>query len=94
MRFAHLEYEQDKFGWMGAQVTFIGFDELIHFTEGQFWYLLSRNRSTCGIKPHIRATCNPDPDSFVADLVKWWIDPQIPRPGSPFLSGQALSDGS
>jgi predicted phage terminase large subunit-like protein len=76
LRFAHLEYEQDKYGWMGAQVAFIGFDELTHFTEGQFWYLLSRNRSTCGVKPYLRATCNPDPDSFVADLVKWWIDQQ------------------
>lgn len=76
LRFAHLEYEQDKFGWMGAQVAFIGFDELTHFTEGQFWYLLSRNRSTCGVRPYVRATCNPDPDSFVADLIKWWINPQ------------------
>ena len=76
LRFAHLEYEADKFGWMGSQVAFIGFDELTHFTEGQFWYLLSRNRSTCGVRPYVRATCNPDPDSFVLDLVKWWIDPQ------------------
>jgi predicted phage terminase large subunit-like protein len=76
LRFAHLEHEQDKFGWMGAQVAFIGFDELTHFTEGQFWYLLSRNRSTCGVKPYVRATCNPDPDSFVAELVRWWIDQQ------------------
>ena len=28
----------------------------------------------CGIKPYIRATCNPDPDSFVAELIEWWID--------------------
>jgi predicted phage terminase large subunit-like protein len=76
LRFAHLEHEEDKFGWMGAQVALIGFDELTHFTEGQFWYLLSRNRSTCGVKPYVRATCNPDPDSFVAELIQWWIDQQ------------------
>ena len=24
--------------------------------------------------PYIRATCNPDADSWVADLLQWWID--------------------
>ena len=36
--------------------------------------MLSRNRSTCGVKPYVRATCNPDSDKWVADFVSWWID--------------------
>src|SRR5699024_949361 len=24
-------------------------------------------------KPYVRATCNPDPDSWVAELIEWWI---------------------
>jgi predicted phage terminase large subunit-like protein len=28
-----------------------------------------------GIRGYIRATCNPDPDSFVRHLVAWWINP-------------------
>ena len=52
---------------------YIGFDELTHFTETQFFYLLSRNRSTCGIKPYVRATCNPDAGSWVATFISWWI---------------------
>ena len=40
----------------------------------QFLYMLSRNRSTCGIHPYVRATCNPDADSWVADLIAWWIN--------------------
>src|ERR1051326_5737574 len=36
--------------------------------------MLSRNRSSCRIKPYIRATCNPDADSWVADFLSWWID--------------------
>lgn len=69
----------------GAQYAFEGFDELTHFSEAQFWYLVGRNRSVCGVNPYIRATCNPDPDSFVADLVEWWIeqDPASPRYGLP-----------
>lgn len=74
IKFAHMEYEKNKIDWQGAQICMIGFDELTHFTEGQFWYLFSRNRSDCGIKPYIRATCNPDPDSWVAKLIAWWID--------------------
>lgn len=50
------------------------FDELTHFSETVFFYLLSRNRSTCGVKPYMRATCNPDPDSWVAKFIEWWID--------------------
>lgn len=69
-----MQYESNVFDWQGAQIAMIGFDEVTHFTEKQFWYMLSRNRSTCGVKPYIRATCNPDPDSFVARLIEWWID--------------------
>ena len=71
--FSHLQLEKDKYSWQGAQVCLIAFDELTHFTATQFWYMLSRNRSTCGIKPYIRATCNPDADSWVRSLVDWWI---------------------
>lgn len=50
------------------------FDEVTHFTETQFFYMLSRNRSTSGVSGYIRATCNPDPDSFIRKLIDWWID--------------------
>lgn len=26
------------------------------------------------MKPYIRATCNPDADSWVAEFIEWWID--------------------
>jgi len=42
--------------------------------------MVSRNRSTCGVKPYIRATCNPDADSWVADFLAWWIDPESGLP--------------
>jgi predicted phage terminase large subunit-like protein len=52
----------------------IGFDQLEHFSERMFFYMLSRNRSTCGVRPYVRATCNPDPDSWLASFISWWID--------------------
>ena len=69
-----LQYDDDVLQWQGSQIACILFDELTHFTSRQFWYMLSRNRSMCGVRPYVRATCNPDPDSFVAKLVEWWID--------------------
>ena len=73
MQFAGLEYDKDVYNWQGAQITYLGFDELTHFTKKQFFYMLSRNRSTCGIRPYVRATTNPDADSWVADFISWWI---------------------
>lgn len=72
--FAHMQYESDKHNWQGSQIPLICFDELTHFTQGQFFYMLSRNRSLSGVRPYIRATTNPDADSWVRGLVDWWID--------------------
>lgn len=77
--FRHLQHETDKLAWQGSQVAMMGFDELTHFTESQFFYMLSRNRSTSGVKPYVRATCNPVPEcdpigGWVNRLIAWWID--------------------
>lgn len=71
--FAHMEHEKHRFGWQGAQIPLIGFDELTHFTWKQFIYMLSRNRSVSGVPGRIRGTCNPDPDSWVRNFIDWWI---------------------
>jgi predicted phage terminase large subunit-like protein len=71
--FAHLEHEKNKLDWQGSEIPYIGFDELTHFSKSQFLYMLSRNRSMSGIPGKIRGTCNPDPDSFVRELIDWWI---------------------
>jgi hypothetical protein len=73
--FSHLEHEATKTAWDGAQIAFLGFDELIHFTESQFWYLISRNRSTSGVRPYVRATTNPQISGWVKRLISWWIYP-------------------
>lgn len=74
VNFAHIGSDKDCEDWQGSQITMIGFDELTHFTEHQFFYMLSRNRTDSGVSPYIRATCNPDADSWVATFIKWWID--------------------
>lgn len=73
-QFAHLEYEKNVLDWQGSQIPWIGFDELTHFTRHQFFYMLSRNRSTSGVPGTIRATTNPDAESWVRLFIDWWID--------------------
>lgn len=80
IKFAHMQYEQDRYEWDGAQIPFIGFDQLEHFTWRQFFYMLSRNRSLCGVNPYVRATCNPDPDHWLRSFMQWWIDEETGLP--------------
>jgi predicted phage terminase large subunit-like protein len=80
IKFSHLQFETTVYDWQGAQITLICFDELTHFSAHQFFYMVSRNRSTCGVQPYIRATCNPDADSWVADFLAWWIDQETGLP--------------
>ena len=72
--FRQIARDEDVYDWQGTEICCIEFDELTHFSQFQFFYMLSRNRSTCGIRPYVRATCNPDADSWVAKFIEWWID--------------------
>jgi predicted phage terminase large subunit-like protein len=70
--FSHMQREDDKLSWKSAQIPLIELDQLETFTASQFFYMLSRNRSMCGVKPYIRASANPEP-GWLADFLAWWI---------------------
>jgi len=76
IKFDHLNQESNILDHQGAAYVFIGFDELTHFTKKQFFYLLTRNRppAGCTLRPYVRATCNPDADSWVAEMISWWVN--------------------
>jgi len=79
VRFSHMQHAKDRFSWDGSQIPLIGFDQLESFEEIQFWFMLSPNRSTCGVRPYVRATCNPVPEDDVVGgwlhkLIAWWLD--------------------
>lgn len=72
--FSYLELEKYKIAHQGLQYSFIGFDELTHYSESQFTYLLSRLRSGADMDSFCLATCNPDPDSWVLRWIEWYLD--------------------
>lgn len=79
LQFRHMQRESDRLKYQGAQIPFIGFDELTHFTRKQFLYMLSRNRSTCGVRPYMRGTYNPVPPDdpvggWIHEFVGWYLD--------------------
>lgn len=86
VKFAHMQHEEDRFAWKGAQVPLIGFDQLEGFGEQQFWYMLSRNRDPSGTcLPYLRGTCNPTPEDdpiggWLCRLIAWWVDQETGYP--------------
>ena len=71
--FDHLERYADCLSYQGSQIVLVAFDELTHFDEDVFWYMFSRIRSDSGVDGYVRATTNPDPDSWVRTFIDWWI---------------------
>lgn len=74
IHFAHMQHEDDRNSWDGSEIPLICFDQAESFTWSQVSYMFSRNRSTCGVKPYIRMTCNPDKNSWLRQFLSWWID--------------------
>ena len=71
--FRHMENEDDRYKYDGAQIPLIEFDQLESFTAKQFFYMMSRNRSMSGAKSRMRASANPQP-GWLADFLQWWWD--------------------
>jgi len=92
LSFGSLQYETDLMKWHSSEICYIGFDEVTEMSERSFFYLLSRNRSTCGVRPYVRASCNPDSESWIAKFVEWWIDQEtglpISEPWWPLIAEQ------
>ena len=74
--FSH--YENDKAGQLyhGLELSNVFYDECTHASESHIWWLISRLRTKAKMNPSIWLSCNPDPDSFLFDWVKWWLYPE------------------
>jgi len=72
--FNHLEHEKNKESYQGGQLSAVFFDELTHFSQTQFTYLLSRLRSDAEVDGFCMASCNPANDSWVKLWIEWWLN--------------------
>lgn len=79
--FTYLELDKHADAWYGSEIAKIYFDEFQFRTEYQFDVLRSRNRSRADVVKGIRCTLNPDPNHFVYD----WVKPFLDEEGFPIL---------
>ena len=87
LEFGSVPHEDDKEKYQGRAHGFVGFDELCHFTESQYRFLIGWNRST---DPNERCRVvgagNPPMTAEGAWVIKYWgpwLDPTHPNPAKP-----------
>lgn len=61
MHFCHLNEEKDKRKYQGAQIQWLYFDELTHFSQSMYEYIRTRLRAPVklGVTPIVRSASNP-----------------------------------
>jgi predicted phage terminase large subunit-like protein len=86
LSFGYLDTELDIYRYQGAELSFIGFDEVTQFSEKQYRYLFSRLRKPVGlpVPMRIRAATNPGGigHQWVYDR---FINPKSKRQSSVFI---------
>ncbi len=86
--FGYLATENDVYQYQSAEYDVIRFDELTHFTEGQYVYLLSRIRGANGYPKQVKSTTNP------GGIGHSWVKRRFidaAPPGEPFTCESGLS---
>jgi hypothetical protein len=87
IEFGSVQHEDDKEKYQGRAHDFKGFDEITHFTESQYRFLIAWNRSSKpGQRCRVVATGNPPHTAEGAWVIKYWapwLDPNHPNPAKP-----------
>ena len=86
--FGYCAYESDVYQYQSAEYDQIRFDELTHFTEGQYLYLLSRLRGTNSYPKQVKSSTNPG--GIGHSWVKARFIDQSP-PGQAFFGSDGIS---
>lgn len=76
--FGNMANSDSFLNYQGLSFAFIGFDELTHFTQEEYEYLISRNRADGpGVRVYIRATANP------GGIGHGWVKERFITPAAP-----------
>ena len=57
--FGYIQYEKDVYQYQSAEYDVIRFDELTHFTEFEYLYMISRCRGANPYPKHVKSSTNP-----------------------------------
>lgn len=87
VEFGSCQYEEDKEKYQGREHDLKAFDEITHFTETQYTYIIGWNRSSIpGQRCRVVVTGNPPrkPEGFWV-IRRWraWLDPTYSNPAKP-----------
>lgn len=75
LKFGYLDNPKDKYDYQGAELSFLGFDEIQQLDEDNVIYLLSRLRKTdVDYNLQAYATGNPDYEAFIRPWVEFGLD--------------------
>lgn len=72
--FSYLSNDKDADAWYGTEINCAFFEEAQYRSGYQFDVIRSRNRSMSSVPKSIRCTLNPDPNSFIYEWVKPFLD--------------------
>lgn len=76
--FGAMQHTNDRFKYQGRAYDYIAFDELTHFTQDEYLYLLSRNRASGpGTWVYLRASANP------GGIGHGWVKARFLTPAPP-----------
>jgi len=73
IEFIGLDGEEGMNKIQGLEISACMIDEATHISDEEFWWTVSRLRTNANMMPNIWLTCNPDPDSFVFNLIESYI---------------------
>lgn len=87
LEFGSVPHETDVEKYQGRPHSLKGFDEITHFSEGQYRFLIGWTRSTKkGQRCRVIATGNPPTTAEGYWVVRYWaawLDPNHPNPAKP-----------
>jgi hypothetical protein len=87
LEFGSVQHEDDKEKYQGRAHDLKGFDEITHFSQSQYRFLIAWNRSTeQGQRCRVVATGNPPISAEGTWVIKYWgpwLDPTHPQPAEP-----------
>ncbi len=78
--FGYCQTENDVYQYQSAEYDCIRFDELTHFTEAQYIYLISRIRGANGFPKQIKSSTNP------GGVGHSWVKARFVDPSPPNIS--------